>query len=98
MSNHDENPVYPIDVNIFKEHTCQSFIKILDSLPNQEKTLIIEKSCIFKLNYIALAKQLTEKRIIKKIIQNSFYFQFYHYFFLLKEYFLFKYSLLYLLL
>ena len=46
MSNNNENPVFPIDIYIFKEHTCQSFIKILDSLPNQEKTLIIEKSCI----------------------------------------------------
>ena len=71
MSNNNENPVFPIDIYIFKEHTCQSFIKILDSLPNQEKTLIIEKSCIFKLNYIALAKQLTEKRIIKNFLFES---------------------------
>ena len=59
MSNHDENPVYPIDVNIFKEHTCQSFLKILDSLPDKEKTLIIEKSCIYKLNYIVSTKKLS---------------------------------------
>ena len=37
MNNRDENPVYPIDINIFKEHTCQSFLTILDLLPNKEK-------------------------------------------------------------
>ena len=71
MSNHDENPVYPIDVNIFKEHTCQSFLKILDSLPDKEKTLIIEKSCIYKLNYIVSTKQLTEKKITKNFLFES---------------------------
>ena len=71
MSNHDENPVFPIDVNIFKEHTCQSFLKILDSLPDKEKTLIIEKSCIYKLNYIVSTKQLTEKKITKNFLFES---------------------------
>ena len=71
MNIHDENPVYPIDVYIFKEHTCQSFLKILDSLSNKEKTLIIEKSCIFKLNYIASPQQLIEKKIIKTFFFES---------------------------
>ena len=71
MSNHDENPVYPIDVNIFKEHTCQSFLKILDSLPDKEKTLIIEKSCIYKLNYIVSTKKLSEKKITKNFLFES---------------------------
>ena len=71
MSINNENPVFPIDINIFKEHTCQSFLKILDSLSDKEKTLIIEKSCIFKLNYIASPKQLTEKKIIKNFLFES---------------------------
>ena len=71
MSSHDENPVFPIDVNIFKEHTSQSFLKILDSLPDKEKTLIIEKSCIYKLNYIVSTKQLTEKKITKNFLFES---------------------------
>ena len=71
MNNRDENPVYPIDINIFKEHTCQSFLTILDSLPNKEKTLIIEQSCIFKLNYIASTKQLIEKKVIKNFLFES---------------------------
>ena len=68
MNIQDENPIFPIDLYIFKEHTCQSFLKILDSLPNKEKTLIIEKSCIFKINYIASPKQLTEKKVTKNFL------------------------------
>ena len=71
MNIQDENPIFPIDLYIFKEHTCQSFLKILDSLPNKEKTLIIEKSCIFKINYIASPKQLTEKKVIKNFLFES---------------------------
>ena len=71
MNIHDENPVSPIDIYVFKEHTCQSFLKILDKMPNKEKTLIIEKTCIFKLNYIASTKQLTEKKIIKNFLFES---------------------------
>ena len=68
MNIQDENSIFPIDLYIFKEHTCQSFLKILDSLPNKEKTLIIEKSCIFKINYIASPKQLTEKKVTKNFL------------------------------
>ena len=68
MNIQDENPIFPIDLYIFKEHTCQSFLKILDSLPDKEKTLIIEKSCIFKINYIASPKQLTEKKVTKNFL------------------------------
>ena len=71
MNIYDENPVSPIDIYVFKEHTCQSFLKILDKMPNKEKTLIIEKSCIFKLNYIASTKQLTEKKITKNFLFES---------------------------
>ena len=71
MNIQDENPIFPIDLYIFKEHTCQSFLKILDSLPNKEKTLIIEKSCIFKINYIASPKQLKEKKVIKNFLFES---------------------------
>ena len=71
MNNHNENPVFPINLYIFKEHTCQSFLKILNSLPDKEKTLIIEKSCIFKLNYISSSQQLSEKKVTKAFFFES---------------------------
>ena len=71
MNNHNENPVFPINLSIFKEHTCQSFLKILNSLPDKEKTLIIEKSCIFKLNYISSSQQLSEKKVTKTFFFES---------------------------
>ena len=71
MNNHNENPVFPINLYIFKEHTCQSFLKILNSLPDKEKTLIIEKSCIFKLNYISSSQQLSEKKVTKTFFFES---------------------------
>ena len=48
MNNHNENPVFPINLYIFKEHTCQSFLKILDSLPNEEKTFNNRKILYFQ--------------------------------------------------
>ena len=71
MNNHNENPVFPINLYIFKEHTCQSFLKILNSLLDKEKTLIIEKSCIFKLNYISSSQQLSEKKVTKTFFFES---------------------------
>ena len=48
----DENPVDPIELSIFKEHTENNLLSILDSMPKLEKTLVVDKSCIQKLNFI----------------------------------------------
>lgn len=68
MDYQNDNPVDPIDISLFKEHTCQSLLKILDSLPNEEKTLIIEKSCISKLNYITSLDPLIERKVRKDLV------------------------------
>ena len=41
----DENPVDPIDLSIFKEHIKQSLLNILDTLPKEDKILVLEESC-----------------------------------------------------
>lgn len=68
MDYQNNNPVDPIELSIFKEHTCQSFLNILDNLPKEEKTLIIEKSCIPKLNYITSLEPLIERKVRKDLV------------------------------
>jgi hypothetical protein len=69
----DENPVSPIDLSIFKESLEQNLITILDLLPNQEKSLIIEESCITKFGFFIKTDFLTQRQFTKKIflLQNS---------------------------
>ena len=64
----NDNLVEPIELSLFKEHTCQSLLNILDNLPKEEKTLIIEKSCISKLNYITSLDPLIERKIRKDLV------------------------------
>ena len=64
----NDNLVEPIELSLFKEHTCQSLLKILDDLPKEEKSLIIEKSCISKLNYITSLEPLIERKIRKDLV------------------------------
>ena len=59
----EENPVYPIDLSIFKDQIRQSFLSILDSLPKVAKTLVLEKSCISKLNYLTSREHLKEYQV-----------------------------------
>ena len=69
----DENPVSPVDLSIFKESLEQNLIAILDLLPNQEKSLIIEESCITKFGFFIKTDFLTQRQFTKKIflLQNS---------------------------
>ena len=68
MDYQNENPVDPLELSLFKEHTRQSLLKILDNMPKEEKTLIIEKSCISKLNYITSLDPLIERKIRKNLV------------------------------
>ena len=68
MDYQNDNPVDPIELSIFKEHTCQFLLNILDNMPKEEKTLIIEKSCISKLNYITSLDPLIERKVRNNIV------------------------------
>lgn len=64
----EENPIYPIDLSIFKDQIRQTLLNILDTLPQVEKTLILEKSCISKLNYLTSLESLKERQVRKELI------------------------------
>ena len=59
----DENPVSPIDLTIFKEQIEQNLLNIIDHLPNQEKSLILEKSCISKLIFFTKIEPLRQRQV-----------------------------------
>ena len=63
----DENPVSPIDLTIFKEQIEQNLLTILDLLPKREKSLIIEKSIISKLNYFIKIEPLKQRQVNENI-------------------------------
>ena len=67
MENED-NPIYLIDLSIFKDQIRQTLLSILDTLPPVEKTLILEKSCISKLNYLTSLEPLKERKVKKELI------------------------------
>ena len=64
----EENPVYPIDLSIFKDQIRQTLLNILDTLPPVEKTLVLEKSCISKLNYLTSLEPLKERQVKKELM------------------------------
>ena len=64
----ESNPVFPIDLSIFKDQIRQSFLSILNKLPKVEKTLVLEKSFISKLNYLTSRENLKELQIRKDLI------------------------------
>ena len=64
----EENPVFPIDISIFRENAQQNLYSILDSLPKEQKTLVLEKSCIPQLNYITPLEPLKDRRVNTKVI------------------------------
>ena len=64
----DNNPIYPIDLSIFKDQIRQTLLNILDTLPQEEKTLVLEKSCISKLNYLTSLEPLKERQVRKELI------------------------------
>ena len=59
----DENPVSPVDLSIFKEQIELNLLNILELMPKQEKTLILEKSCIQKLNFFTRLEPLKERLV-----------------------------------
>ena len=63
----EENPIAPIDLTIFKESFEQNFLTILDLLQNQERSLIIEESCITKFGFFIKTDILIQKKFQKKI-------------------------------
>jgi len=64
----NENPVDPIDLSIFKEHIENNLLNILDSLPKYEKSLVLDKSCIPKLNFFTTLDQLKTRKVRKELI------------------------------
>ena len=64
----EENPVFPIDLSIFKDQIRETLLNILNSLPKAEKTLILEKSCLSKLNYLTSRENLKELQVRKDIL------------------------------
>jgi hypothetical protein len=64
----EENPIYPIDLSIFKDQTRQSLLNILDTLPDVEKTLILEKALISKLQYLTALGPLKERKVRKESV------------------------------
>lgn len=64
----NENPVDPIDLSIFKEHIENNLLNILDSLPKIEKSLVLDKSCIPKLNFFTTLDQLKTRKVRKELI------------------------------
>ena len=66
-SNNSEKSSLPqIDLSIFKEHMNQTFLDKLDSLPDIEKLIILEKQCLPQINYITKYDKV-QKRKVKKI-------------------------------
>ena len=63
----DENPVSPIDLSIFKENIEQNLLNIIDRLPKQEKSLILEKSCVSKLNFLTKLEPLKQRQVKENI-------------------------------
>ena len=64
----EENPVFPIDLSIFKDQIRQTLLNILDTLPPVEKTLVLEKSCISKLNYLTSLEPLKDRQVRKELL------------------------------
>ena len=64
----EENPVEPIELSIFKEHIENNFLNIIESLPNSEKSLVYEKSCLSKLLFFTTKEKLISKKIQKDFI------------------------------
>jgi hypothetical protein len=68
----DENPVSPIDLSIFKENFEQNLLTIIESLNDQERTLVIEESCITKFGFFIKTDFLAKRKFKKKfyLLQN----------------------------
>ena len=72
----ENNPVYPIDLSIFKKYIENSLLHIISSLGNVQKSLIVDKSCVLTLNYFTSLNKLVDLGVNKKLNllkKNSFY-------------------------
>ena len=65
----EENPVDPIDLSIFKEHIKKSLLNILDTLPKEDKILVLEESCIPKINFFTDLAPLQERGIKDRLLK-----------------------------
>ena len=66
-SDQEENPFSPIDLSIFKENIEQNLLTIINLISNQEKTLVIEKSCIPKFGFLIKTDFLSKNQFKKEI-------------------------------
>ena len=64
----EENPVDPIDLSIFKEHIENNLLTVLNSLPQYEKSLVIDKSCIKKFFFFTTLEKLKPTKVRNKIL------------------------------
>ena len=64
----EENPVDPIDLSIFKENIENNLLNILSSLPKLQKCLVLDKSCIQKLNFFTTLEKLRAENVRKELI------------------------------
>ena len=62
------NPVEPIDLSIFKDHVQVTLQNMISSLPQKEKTLVLEPSCVPILDFFSDMKSLTDRGIRKDIV------------------------------
>ena len=64
----DENPVDPTSLSIFKENIENNLLTILSSLPKLQKCLVLDKSCIQKLNFFTTLEKLRAENVRKELI------------------------------
>ena len=67
QSEQEENPFAPIDLSIFKESIEQNLLTIVNLISNQEKTLVLEKSCITKFGFLIKTDFLSKNQFKKEI-------------------------------
>ena len=67
QSEQEENPFAPIDLSIFKESIEQNLLTIVNLISNQEKTLVLEKSCITKFGFLIKTDFLSINQFKKEI-------------------------------
>ena len=61
------NPVDPIDLSIFKEHTEETFLSMISSISKLEKQLIIDNSILPNINFFTNMDKLEKIFVNKKI-------------------------------
>ena len=62
-----KNPFQNIDLTVFKEESKDVFTNVFDSLPNVEKTLIIDRRILSILTFFMSMTEITNAKIDSKI-------------------------------